>query len=217
MGSFSAAIGRMLVPKPVALAPGDRDTAWWIARSEEFAKRHLKAEVILQERFAIPAELPWGLAIPVFDPGNLTNRGMVNSIKGVGVDVHEEADVMKYRGSEACGAPTLHFINGSNRPDQDTVGLSPKQLRGTGKNYLGLRGYGLASAVYFFATREHLDPETFTWFPEISLSGGDTAYGYGDPDGWGSSNGEVDFRWYSPGPRYYGGGARMAVSVPLKS
>ena len=90
--------------------------------------------------------------------------------------------MMKYAGSEASDGPTLRFIENSIRPNADTMGKSPNDLRQTGKSYLRLRGYGLVFALHHFAKGKYLDPETFTWFPEDRLSGGDVACGYWYPD-----------------------------------
>ncbi len=185
---------------------------WWLAKTEEFAEKHLGVRVNLRERFAIPAELPWESAIPVFDPGALTNRGMVDfALRAQGLAVWEEEDVMKYAGSEAGEAPTLHFINNSVTPDDDTMNLSPNDLRATKKSFLRLRGYGLAFAVYYFATGKYLDPKTFTWFPEDRLPGGSVAHGAWDP-----ARREVRFYWGCAGYRSSDGGARVAMPVSLK-
>jgi len=189
-----------------------RNLDWWLAKTEEFSKKHLGVEINLRERFAIPAELPWVSVIPVFDLGNLTNRDAVKkALKGLKLDVYEEVDVMKYAGSEASKEPTLHFIENSVRPDKDSMNLSPDDLRATGNNYLRLRGYALALAVYHFATGEYLDPETFTWFPEDRLPDGRVAFGF-----WRPSDHRVRFSWSRPDARGSDGGARVAMPVSLK-
>ncbi len=197
---------------PAVVATTVQDLDWWLAKTEEFSKKHLGIEVNLRERFAIPAELPWTSVIPVFDPGNLTNRDVVKkALKSLKLDVYEETDVMKYAGSEAGKEPTLHFIENSVRPNQDTMNMSPNQLRETNKSYLRLRGYGLAMALYHFATGDYLDPETFTWFPEDRLSDGHVARGYWRPaDRW------VRFDWRGPDGRNSYSGARVAMPVSLK-
>jgi len=158
-------------PTPMSAIEVVQDLDWWLDKTEEFTKRFLGVEVNLRKRFAIPAELPWKSAIPVFDPGGLTNRETVQkALKASGLAVWEEVDVMKYTGSEANKEPTLHFIENSARPDEDTMGMSPDQLFTTGKNWLDLRGYALAFGVHHFATREYLDPQTFTWFPTSRLT-----------------------------------------------
>jgi hypothetical protein len=197
---------------PALFKIADTDLDHWLDQTEKFAKKHLGITIDLRKRFAIPAELPWKSVIPVFDPGNMTNRQMVeNALKGPGHDVWEETDVMKYDGSQASKEPTLHFIENSIRPNADTMNMSPNQLRKTGKLYLRLRGYGLAFAVHKFATNKPLDPETFTWFPEDRLSDGYVAFGNWYPD-----DRQVGFSWSSPDGRDSGSGARVAMPIPLK-
>ena len=219
LGELSSAIRRgfILPDQPVVQGPSavttdtEHTLDWWLDKTQEFAKTHLGVEINLRERFAIPAELPWKNVIPVFDPGTLTNRGVVEqALKALGLTVYEETDVMKYAGSEALNAPTLHFIEDSVRPNADTMNVSPNQLRKTGKSYLSLRGYGLAFAVYHFATGKHLDPETFTWFPEDRLS--DDMVASGD---WRPDDRKVGFYWDYSGYRRSFGGARVAISVSL--
>lgn len=186
---------------------------WWLTKTEEFSKKHLGVEINLRERFAIPAELPWGSVIPVFDPGSLTNRDAIEkALTGLKLNVYEEVDVMKYAGSEASKEPTLYFIENSVRPNSDTMNMSPDDLRATTKNFVCLRGYALAMAVYHFATGKYLDPETFTWFPEDRLSDGCVAYGY-----WYRSDSKVWFDWRNPDSRCSSGGARVAMPVPLRA
>lgn len=202
----------IVTPAPAVISTAEQTLDWWLAKTEEFSKRYLGAEINLRERFAIPAELPWGSIIPVFDPGSLTNRDMVKkALGGLNLGVYEETDVMKYAGSKAGEEPTLHFIENSVRPNEDTMNMSPNQLRDTKKLFLRLRGYGLAMAVYHFATGEYLDPETFTWFPEDRLPGGRVAFG-----DWDGSSSRVRFYWSYPDYRGSCCGARVAMPVSLK-
>ena len=205
----------------VAIAPSSQtlhkasetDLDYWLDKTQEFTKKHLGVEINLRQSFDIPVELPWKSVIPVFDPGNLDNRGMVNkAIKGLGFQVYEENNVMKYSGSEAVKQPTLHFIENSIRPNADTMGKSPDDLRQTGKLYLRLRGYGLAFATYNFAKGEYLDPQTWTWFPEDSLSDCGVACGGWDPVGR-----KVRFLWGYSVRRNSDMGARLAMPVSLKT
>ncbi len=168
-------------PPVITTLKEEQTLDWWLKQTEAFTLKHMGVAINLRERFAIPAELPqkWKSVIPVFDPGSMTNRDMVDKcFKALKLGVYEETDVMKYKGSEAGKVPTLHFINNSAEPDKDTMNMSANQLQGTKKLFLELRGYGLAMAVYHFATGEYLDPQTFTWFPENRLPGGYVAYGY---------------------------------------
>lgn len=188
-----------------------QDLDWWLTKTEEFTKKFLGVEVDLRDRFAIPADLPWKSVIPVFEPGKLTNRKAVQkAIKDSGLAVWEEVDVMKYSGSEANNEPTLHFVQKSIRPDEDTMGMSPDQLVVTGRNWLDLRGYTLAFSIYHFATGEYLDPQTFTWFPNTRLSSGRVASGDWSPD-----DREVRFLSAGPGSRSDYGGSRLAIPATL--
>lgn len=168
----------------------------------------------LRKQFVIPESLPWKKVLVVFDPGSLTNRAAIEKVlKGLKLTVWEETDVMNYSCSEAFTAPTLHIIALSPTPDKDTMGLSPNDLQKTGKSYLGLRGYALAFALHHSMTGEYLDPkETFTWFPEDRLSGGEVAGGYWFPD-----DRRVRFSWSGADYRHAFSGARVAMSVSLRS
>ncbi len=190
------------------------DLDWWLATAEEFAQSHFRVTVNLLQMFVIPMELPWPSAIPIFDPGTLTNRKMFNLLKKLGLNPWEEADVMRYSGCQAGGLPHLHLIENSIKPDADTLtspGQSPDDLLQKGKPYLRLRGYGLASALFFSAKRELLDIETWTWFPNDRLAEGRVARG-----GWDSKyDGHLRFSWNDPGTRNPFCGARVAISCPL--
>ena len=140
-------------PVPVVFKTSDTDLNFWLDKCQEFTKEYLGVVINLRERFAIPAELPWQSVIPVFDPAGLTNRDAAQkALKDFGLTVYEEVDVMKYCSSEASKKPTLHFIQNSIRPDEDTMGMSADQLVTTGKNWLDMRGYTLAFAVHHLAT-----------------------------------------------------------------
>jgi hypothetical protein len=189
----------------------ETDLDWWIGQVQGFAKKHLGVIIDLRERFAIPTILPWKSVIPVFDPGGLTNRGMIKrALKNLRLAVHEETDVMNYAGAEAFKEPTLHLIENSIRPNERTMGMSPDQLVGTGEPYLRLRGYGLAFAARFLAKNDYLDPETFTWFPQDRLSDDRVAH-----SGWNPGDLWVGFYWGRPDRRNPGRGARVAIPVPL--
>ena len=198
-------------PTPAVFKATDIDLAMWIAKSEEFAEKYLGVKISLRERFAIPETLLWQSVIPVFDPGGeFDNRKAIELLKALGFTVHEEVDVMQYSGSAVGMEPTLHFIHNSVRPDEDTMKMSPDKLVKTGKNWLNLRGYALAFGLYHFVTKNHLDPETFTWFPGNRLPSGEVAGG-----DWYPVSRKVGFYWSSA--RYEGpyGGARLAMPVPL--
>lgn len=209
--SLEAPIASAVVAPSALFKAKDTDLATWLAKTEEFAEKHFGVKINLRKRFAIPEVFPWKSVIPVFDPGGLTNRDAVQkALKDSGLTVWEEVDVMKYSGSEVNKEPTLHFIQNSVRPDEDTMEMSPDQLVATGKNWLGMRGYALAFGVHHLATGQYLDPETFTWFPNNRLSGGKVACG-----GWLPGRREVRFCWSSSGHRRGYGGSRLAIPVPL--
>ncbi len=196
---------------PTLFKTAETDVEGWLSKAEEFAKKYFGVTISLREHFVIPAELPWKSVIPVFDPGGLDNRGAVQkALKDFGLAVWEEVDVMKYSGSQANKEPTLHFIQNSIRPDDDTMGSSPNQLVAMNKNWLGLRGYALAFAVHHFATSEHLDLQTWTWFPANRLADGRVANGRWFPDFR-----EVRFSWDSSDYRREEIGSRLAIPVPL--
>ena len=135
----------------------DTDLDWWIEKTEASAKKHLNTTIDLRKRFMIPTELSWESVIPVFDPGNITNRDAVElSLKTQKLAVWEETDVIKYSGGTSSGEPTLKFIRKAKRPNEGTMGKLPDQLRETGMEYLTLRGYALAFGLYYFAISEYL-------------------------------------------------------------
>ena len=207
----AATEGRFIQFRSSLFQTTDTDLDWWLEKDKAFAKKHLGADIDFRECFSIPTELPYRSVIPIFDPGNLTNRDMVTkALKSQGLDVYEEVNVMKYAGSVANKKPTLHLIENSVRPEAWTLtnpGTSPDQLLKTDKLFVRLRGYGLAMALYYFAKKDYLDPETWTWFPSDCLADGHVASG-----GWDPGSGQVRFDCFNPGHRYSFGGARVAIS-----
>jgi hypothetical protein len=197
----------------VKIVPDFTTLSSWLPKAEEFAKKFLGVTFNLRERFVLTDEQLAGDYIPVFDPGTLNNQKAVSkALKGQKLTVYEETDVMKYKGSEQNGTETLHLIKNSLRPDPDTMGLPPNQLKETGKNFLSLRGFTLAFGLYHFATRDNLDPNTWTWFPENTLSSGGVAYGC-----WGPNYRRVYFHWSYPRCANSNSGARLAIPVPLRT
>ncbi len=183
-----------------------------LGKTEEYAKAVFGATIDLRKLFVLPEELPWKNILPVFIPGRMTNRSVIKDVlQDQGLKVWEGVDVMNYSGSEASDKPTLHLIENSLRPTADTMGLSPNQLRKTGKLFLKLRGYALAFGLRHFVSKDFLDAETYTWFPEDRLSDGYVAGGHWRPD-----DREVRFNWNGPDDRGSNGGARVAMSVSLK-
>ena len=97
----------LIKPKIVPVSTANTDLfSLWIPKQEEFAKQYLSVEVNLREMFTIPEDLPWQSSIPVFDPSGLTNRDGFELLKKLGHNPWEEADVMRYSGSEANTDPT---------------------------------------------------------------------------------------------------------------
>lgn len=197
---------------PVVFKTTDTDLDSWLDKCQEFTKKYLGVEVKIREMFNIPEELPWGSAIPVFDPGGLTNREAVEkALKAQKLVVWEEVDVMKYGGSEANKKPTLHLIQNSIQPDEDTLNQRPDQLVATGTSWLNQRGYMFAFGLHHFVTGQYLDPQTWTWFPNDRLSSAKVASGRWHPD-----DREVRFCWRHSGYRCPGMGARLAMPVSIR-
>lgn len=182
--------------------------------TEHFAKKILGVKVNLREQFDFPAELPWKDVLLVFDPGINNREAVEKSLQGQKLKVYEESNVMEYSRSEASDRSMLQIIENSIRPTEDTMGKTPNQLNADGRPYLELRGYALVFGLKYFASKDYLDPQTWTWFPKNRLPGGGVAGG-----GWAPN---LDFRgvWFhwrgpgSSGPRI---GARLAMSVKLKT
>jgi hypothetical protein len=201
-----------LVPEmvtPVLFKAEDADLNFWLQKSQEFTKKFFGVEVDFR-KFEIPKQFPWGSVLPVFDPGNITNRQAIEVLQKLGLKVWEEVDVMEYTGSEVGGKPSLTFIQKLISPDGETMGMSPNQLVETGKNWLYLRGYTLAFGLYCFATSKYLDTETFTWFPNCHLSAGGVAHSLCRP-----AHGGVGFGWFGASNCHDSGGARLAMPVSL--
>jgi len=198
-------------PVSVVYKTADTDLGDWLVKAQDLAREFFGVDVNLFQHFAIPEVIPWPSAIPVFDPGGLTNRNMVKrAFKDLGLSVYEEVDVMSYDGAEANKSPTLQLIANSIKPDAWTLtnpGTSPNQLLATGRRFLRLRSYGLAFALRKFVKNDYLDPETWTWFPEDRLPDGLVANGRWHPD-----TGEVGFYGFRPGYRHPPHGARVAIS-----
>ncbi len=183
---------------------------WWMGKAEEFARRYLGTEANLGS-FNIP-ELPWGSAIPIFDPG-LTNLEMLHVLKAAipnyinVLDVGRYSDVNLYSGFEANPSPSLCFIADSQAPDYDTMDKSSEMLRGSPtKKWLTLREYGLAMALYRFATGTYLDIKTHTLFPNNYSHRRGVATGF-----WNEGYEQVWFSWTGKNESGFDFGARQAV------
>ncbi len=185
-----------------------------IPMTEHFAKKILGVTVNLCKEFALPAKLPWKNVLLAFDHGLNNRQAVEKSLGEQKFKVYEESNVMEYARSEASSKPTLHIIENSIRPRGDTMGKSPDQLNADSRPYLELRGYALAFGLRYFASKDYLDPETWTWFPTNRLPGGEVACGF-----WGPGPGfrGVRFCWSGPGGSLPDVGARLAMPVSLKT
>lgn len=195
-----------------AFPTSDTDLFSQLSKAEDFAQKHLGVSVRLNEIFQIPQTIPWKSVLPVFVPAGFDNRKGFKLLRKLGFDPWESVDVSQYSGSTAFDQHQLFLIQNSERPDKDTMGLSPNQLRKTGNPFLNLKGYAIAMGFHHQLTKGYLDPETLTWFPEDRLSDGKVAYGYWNP--W---NLGVGFCWNDPDCEDALGGARLAISVSLKT
>lgn len=205
------------VPQPGLFKAEDTNLSTAIAVAEHFTNKVLGVKVDLRKQFDFPSELPWEDVLVIYDP-SLNNREAVEkAIHGQGINKsYEEVNVMEYSGSEASGQPTLRIIENSIRPTEDTLGASaksPDQLNVDGRTYLDLRGYALAFGLRYFASKDYLDPKTWTWFPKNRLPGGEVAFGLWDPF---VDCRRVGFCWDGAGRVDPGFGARLAIDVKLK-
>jgi len=184
--------------------------------TECFAEKILGVTINLRKQFDFPAEFSWKNMLLAFDPGLNNREAIEKSLYGQKLKVYEESNVMEYSGSAALGQPTLHIIENSIRPTEDTMGnlaKSPDQLNADGRSYLELRGYALAFGLRYFSSKDYLDPQTRTWFPKNRLPDGWVAFGCWSPP---VDYREVKFCWLSSVNVLPGFGARLAMSVPLK-
>lgn len=171
----------------------ETDCFVWLSHMEQFAEKYFGMKVPLRNMFQFPARLPWKQILPVFNPG-LTNREMVDKafVSRKLVTPYESVDVMKYSGSGAR-APGLYLTERSARPTPATMGLPPKFAKhwfaGRQTVPLDLCGYGIGTSLCHEVEKQFFDPETWTWFPENTLSGGAVAYGLCRP-----GDGRVEFR-----------------------
>jgi hypothetical protein len=191
---------------------GETDLFIQLAEAEAFAKKYFGLNVMLAGIFELPETVPWESVLPVFVPVGTDNRNVCELLKKLGLNTLEEVDVMKCANSEASDKHQLFLINNSERPDKDTMGLSPNRLRKTKKPFLNLRGYGLAMAFYHKTTEWYLDPKTITWFPKDRLPDGRVACG-----DWYLGYCRARFSWSDPGYERGSRGARLAIQVPLKA
>jgi len=159
----------------------ETDCFLWLDHMEQFAERCFGMKVALRKMFLFPSQLPWKQVLPIFKPG-LTNREMVDKVfvSRKLITPYELVDVMKYSSSGAS-ASRLYLTERSMKPTLATMGLPPKFAKhwfaGRQTAPLNLCGYGIGTSLCYEIEKQFLDPETWTWFPENTLSGGDVAYG----------------------------------------
>ena len=202
----------MLVPQ--GFKAKETNLAKAILAAEQFTKKVLGERVDLRKRFDFPAEPPWKDVLCVYDPGFNNRQAVEKALQGQKLTVFEETDLMEYSGCQALSHPTLHIIENSLRPTEDTLGnsaKSPDQLNADGRIYLDQRGYALAFGQRYFTSKDYLDPETWTWFPKNRLPSGSVGRGCWDPD-----DREVRFDWWGSVDVYPRCGARLAIPVTLK-
>ena len=196
-----------------SIKASDTDLFSQLSKAEAFTKEYFGVSVKLAEIFQIPETVPWESVLPVFVPAGFNNRKGFELLQKLGLNSWEETDVMLYSNSSASDQHQLFLIQNSERPDKDTMGMSPNTLRETKKQFLNLKGYAMAMGLHHQSTKRYLDSkETFTWFPEDRLSGGWFACGY-----WIPGCRRVRFCWGNPDYECVGGGARLAISVSLET
>lgn len=219
----SASVSQVEVAEPKVFIPNLRSTAPtladWLKAREELHKFFTGETVLLRDRFVFTdEELASTTLLPVFRPAGATNRMAVNWKKRMGVSVYEEDEskggVMMYKNSQGLKDPELYLISRSVKPDTDTLGNNAKSpddlVKVPNKLWLGLFGWCDADTLHSVITGKHLDPETWSWFPEDRLRGGKVADGC-----WNPGDREVCLVWdYADRCNPYDG-ARSAKKVPL--
>ncbi|TSC67416.1 MAG: hypothetical protein CEO19_225 [Parcubacteria group bacterium Gr01-1014_73] len=194
----------------------ETDCFLWFDHMEQFAERRFGMKISLREMFPLPSRLPWKQVLPIFNPG-LTNREMVNKafVSRKLVTPYESVDVMEYSGSGAS-VPCLYLTERSAKPTPATMGLPPKFAKhwfaGRQTAPLNLCGYGIGTSLLNEVEKQFLDPETWTWFPENTLSDGHVAYGNYNP-----GYGKVKFNYNDSDCGLGGFGFREAIYLKPKT
>lgn len=173
-----------ILPKetPSTVFPEEiRNMGWWIDRAEEFAREFLDVDFKIRDRFIIPDSFPWKHVIPIFDPSGLTSsEALTYALCYQGLDVWGGVAGRVYDGWHGSSMPSLHFMEFSVRPSEDTMGKSPAELRTSQEEFLTMRQYILAYGLYWFAVGKRLDEtspdglfdkHTSTLFPDDRLPG----------------------------------------------
>ena len=210
------------VVEPTVAVPNLRSTSTtlldWLTAREELHQFLTRERIILRDLFSLTEEqLASTTFMPSFRPAGATNRIAVNCKLKCGENKpYEGVDVMQYGNSKGPKVPELYLVNRSVKPDEDTLGDNAKTpdelVKIKGKLWLNLFGWCDADTLHHAITGKHLDPETWTWFPNDRLPHGKVAYGRWDPDDAG-----VYLRWYYARYRHGCRGARAAIKVPLTS
>lgn len=188
----------------------------WLKAREELHQFFTGEKVILRDIFSLTDEqLASTTLMPALRPAGATNRMAVEwKIKMGENKPYEEIDVIKYSRSKGPKNHELLLINRSVKPDADTLGdhaKSPDDLiQVKGKLWLNLFGWCDADTLHAAITGKHLDPETWTWFPNDRLPGGGVANGCWSPD-----RRQVCLGWGYAAGRHSSYGARVAILVPL--
>lgn len=184
-----------------------------LKEAEAFAEQFFGHRRDLHLHFVMPETLLWKEVIAVYDPGTLNNRMAVDqALKAQSKlkNVYEERDLMDYKDAKASGKPTLRFIERSEKPTADLMGLSADEMVATKRPLLDQRGYIIAFGTYHKATDCFLDRETWTRFPTSRLPDGKVALGY-----WYPGRSQVYFNWNGAASRHSRFGGREAVECDL--
>ncbi|MDP2593531.1 MAG: hypothetical protein Q8P52_02695 [bacterium] len=210
--------------KPQIIIPNLRQTgptlAEWLKAREEMHRFLIGETLVLTDIFALTDdELASTTLMPAFRPAGATNQTAVDWMRRMGTTVFVEDEnkggVMRHKNSKGPSKPELYLINRSIRPDEDTLGdnaKSPDELvKIQNKLWLDLFGWCDADTLHHAVMAEHLDPETWTWFPNERLPGGSVASGR-----WRPGYRRVRLGWRYSGYRYPRCGARSARKVPLR-
>ncbi len=216
-GKFNVQEGRSVILSSPLFKTSDTNLNQAIENAEKFTRKVLGITIEFKSVFDLPSEIPWKNVMVIYDPGLNNREAVEKTLQGQKLKVYEESDVMQYSGSSASSLPTLCIVENSLRPSEDTLGSnakSPDQLNADGRNYLDIRGYTLAFGQRYFISKDYLDPQTWTWFPKNRLPSGKVAYGYWSPNPYCR---RVRFDWRRAGRIDGNFGARLAMSIPLKS
>ena len=155
----------------------------------------------------------WTSVFAVYIPAMLDNRQLVASFVRAKLNVaQEEIDVMICEQSQAYDRPRLLIIEVNERPSKETMNLAASDLLKTGKIFLPLKGYPIASELFYWRMGQPFDFATVTIFPEDALG-----TGYVAEAGWTVLDKAAKFSKRPLTLPSENAGARLAIEVPLKS